>query len=706
MTFLQPWMLLALPLLALPIIIHLVHLRRHQTVPWAAMRFLLAATKMASGLSKLKQYIILALRTLAVATLVLFASRPLISGISGWLGTEASQLSIVLIDRSPSMQLKLGSAGETKQQIALQRIQEWLSASGNTSVVCFATGYEEPINDLSVKSLTSDPRLEPTVMSSNIPLLLDKAREYIERNNVAKATVWIGSDLSEFDWRTNDSSWSVIRDGFSKIAADVSFQILDLTPQEFNRSIKVTGADLVEDGTEDELQLSLQIKSTPVDAAPAEETVSVELEIAGTRTAIPVSLERGFGEVNRFSVKLNAAMSKLASEPTSEGDNKSRSLGWGSVRIAADANESDNVAYFTFETKPLRKTLIVSDNPSAIEAVTIAASIAPNPTAKTAADQVAVNQLDTVDWNQYAVVVWHEQLPTGKALEMIDRFVNEGGQVLCLPPEIPNSNTSFGLRWTGWESSVRSGSDKSLNQLEGVDEKDVPLGARVEQWRNDSQLLGNTMSGTALPLSTLQVAQICRVEGNLTELATLEGNLPLLVRSDGVSEQSKGDVYALCTTTSDDFSTLAKDGIAMYVMIQRLLDSGMAKVGNAKSIQASLEQSERLKDSQTLAIAQPSLSSQQWEQAGVFSKDKLLIAQNRMLEEDDVRLVNDEALRAVFGELKWYKIDAVEASDTLVQEVWRWFAILMLIALLAEGILSAPSRRSKSYKPLFSQPAS
>ncbi len=210
MTFLQPWMLLALPLLALPIIIHLVHLRRHQTVPWAAMRFLLAATKMASGLSKLKQYIILALRTLAVATLVLFASRPLISGISGWLGTEASQLSIVLIDRSPSMQLKLGSAGETKQQIALQRIQEWLSASGNTSVVCFATGYEEPINDLSVKSLTSDPRLEPTVMSSNIPLLLDKAREYIERNNVAKATVWIGSDLSEFDWRTNDSSWSVI----------------------------------------------------------------------------------------------------------------------------------------------------------------------------------------------------------------------------------------------------------------------------------------------------------------------------------------------------------------------------------------------------------------------------------------------------------------------------------------------------------------
>ncbi|MCU0712275.1 MAG: BatA domain-containing protein [Pirellula sp.] len=704
MTFLQPWMLLALPLLALPIIIHLVHLRRHQTVPWAAMRFLLAATKMASGLSKLKQYLILALRTLAIATLVLFASRPLISGISGWLGAEESQLSIVLIDRSPSMQLKLGETGETKQQLAMQRVQEWLSASGNSKIVCFATGYDEPVSDLDVRSLTSDPRLEPTALSSNIPLLLDQAREYIERNNVAKATVWIASDLSEFDWRTSDSTWSVVRDGFSKTPTDVSFQILDLTPQVFNRSIKVTGAELTDGGAEEELQLSLQVKSSPLDAAPAQESVSVELEIAGNRTAIPVSLERGYGEVSRFPIKFTAGMPREASAVSSNDEEKSKTLGWGSVRIAADANESDNVAYFTFETKPLRRTLIVSDNPSAIEAITIAASIAPNPTAKTSSDQVTVKQLDTVDWNQYAVVVWHEQLPTEASLELIERFVNTGGQILFLPPEIPNNNTSFGLRWNGWESLTKTRSAEAESQSNSLDNSDAAVGARVEQWRNDSLLLGNTMSGTALPLSTLQVAKACRIAGNITELATLEGDIALLVRSDAVSEQSKGDVYALCTTTSDENSTLGTDGIAIYVMIQRLLDAGMSKVGSAKSITASTEQSTQLKDSQSIAIAQQSLSSQQWEQAGVFSKDKLLIAQNRMNEEDEVKLVSDETLQSVFGELKWYRIDAVAASNSLVQEVWRWFAILMLIALLAEGILSAPSRRAKGLKPLFSQP--
>jgi hypothetical protein len=701
MTFLQPWMLIALPLLALPIIIHLVHLRRHQTVPWAAMRFLLAATKMASGLSKLKQYLILAMRTLAVATLVLFASRPLVSGISGWLGTEESQLSIVLIDRSPSMQLKLGSSGETKQQIAIQRIQEWLSASGNSKVVCLATPYEEPIADLDIRSIASDPRLEPTAMSSNIPLLLDQAREYIERNNVAKATVWIASDLSDNDWRSDDSSWSVVRDGFSKTAADVSFQILDMTPQTLNRAIKVTAAELTENGAEAELQLSLQIKSSPLDTAPAEESISVELEIAENRTAIPVSLERGYGEVNRFTVKFNAASQLNTAATTTDSTPKNGMLGWGSVRIAVDANEADNVAYFTYETKPLRRTLIVSDNPSSIEAITIAASIPPNPTAKTSADVVTVNQLDTVNWDQYALVIWHDQLPSEGVFALTDKFVNSGGQILFLPPEIPNSTTAYGLQWNAWQGLVATNSAQVESQAGELGENSTAAGVRVEQWRNDSTLLGNTMSGTALPLSSLQVLRACRITGNMTELATLEGEIALLVRSDAVSEQSKGDVYALCTTTATGDSSLAQDGIAIYVMIQRLLDAGMPKVGSAKAIEASMEQSKFLQDSQPMAVAQPSLSSQQWEQAGVFAKDKLLIAQNREPEEDEVRIVSDDRLQSVFGELKWYKIDAVEATSSLVQEVWRWFAIFMLIALLVEGVLSVPSRRTKGLKPLL-----
>ena len=40
MTFIQPWLLYALPLAALPVVIHLIHLYRRRQVKWAAMMFL------------------------------------------------------------------------------------------------------------------------------------------------------------------------------------------------------------------------------------------------------------------------------------------------------------------------------------------------------------------------------------------------------------------------------------------------------------------------------------------------------------------------------------------------------------------------------------------------------------------------------------------------------------------------------------------
>ncbi len=82
MSFLQPWLLWGLPLVAIPIIIHLLNQWRFQTMPWAAMMFLLAARRMTRGYSRLRQWLILAMRALAVAGLVIAVSRPC-SG-DGW----------------------------------------------------------------------------------------------------------------------------------------------------------------------------------------------------------------------------------------------------------------------------------------------------------------------------------------------------------------------------------------------------------------------------------------------------------------------------------------------------------------------------------------------------------------------------------------------------------------------------------------------
>ena len=67
MSFLQPMLLAALPLVALPIIIHLINQRRYQTIRWAAMMFLLAANRMSRGYARLRQWLIMAFRMAVIA---------------------------------------------------------------------------------------------------------------------------------------------------------------------------------------------------------------------------------------------------------------------------------------------------------------------------------------------------------------------------------------------------------------------------------------------------------------------------------------------------------------------------------------------------------------------------------------------------------------------------------------------------------------
>ena len=63
MSFLQPLLLLGLPLVALPLLVHLLHRRRHRTVHWGAMMFLLDAQRLSRGMDRLRFWLIIRART-------------------------------------------------------------------------------------------------------------------------------------------------------------------------------------------------------------------------------------------------------------------------------------------------------------------------------------------------------------------------------------------------------------------------------------------------------------------------------------------------------------------------------------------------------------------------------------------------------------------------------------------------------------------
>ena len=83
MSFLfQSLLAIGLPLVALPLVIHLINLRRHRRVDWAAMDFLLESQKRNKKWILLQQLLLLLLRTSAVALAVMMLAGPVLQ--SGW----------------------------------------------------------------------------------------------------------------------------------------------------------------------------------------------------------------------------------------------------------------------------------------------------------------------------------------------------------------------------------------------------------------------------------------------------------------------------------------------------------------------------------------------------------------------------------------------------------------------------------------------
>ena len=109
MTLLAPWFLLALPLAAIPILLHLFNKPRYRNEPWGAMMFLEEAVQTRSRSIQIQEWILLFLRTLALLLLVLAMTRPAFTGRHG---RESGQPTthVVILDASLSM-MRSGTDG-------------------------------------------------------------------------------------------------------------------------------------------------------------------------------------------------------------------------------------------------------------------------------------------------------------------------------------------------------------------------------------------------------------------------------------------------------------------------------------------------------------------------------------------------------------------------------------------------------------------
>jgi hypothetical protein len=652
MTFLQPILLAAIPLITLPIVIHLINQRRYQSIRWAAMIFLLAANRMSRGYAKLRQWLILMFRVLAIAGLIFAVSRPL---SSGWLGRMAGgrpDTTIILLDRSPSMRQQGPGTVISKLEAGRQQLARTLAVlgSGRWVLIENTTNAAEEIE--SPAALLKLTEAEPASTSADLPAMLEAARDYIRANRPGRTEIWICSDLRQNDWSADSARWQALRDSFLEFPQGIRIHLLAYS-EVASGNVAVQVTNVRRQQTADSAELLISVKLLREEIPGEKLIVPVQFEIEGAHSELTVEMDGPIYELKDHRIPIE----------------RTRERGWGKVSIPADANLADNDFYFVFDRPQPRRTLIVSADPQAIAPLQLAASISSDPAIACSAEIIARSQLAAVDWESFAMVVWHAPLPDGDAAQTVQVFINRGGQVLFLPPRVPGDAEFLGARWQAW-----------------ADEKlDVP----VETWRGDQDLLANTQSGAALPVGRLLIRRTCGLAGELTPLASLKGGRPLLARLP----TNKGGVYFCSTTPDPSDSSLAINGVVLYVLVQRALTAGAAVLGQTRQLVAGDSASEQPATWRQVAGPPDAISTEYLHHAGVYQAGDKLLAVNRSTAEDQAAVLADTRVTDLFKDLDFTRVDdKADSLAGLIQEIWRSFLFMMMISLLVEAGLCLPRR--------------
>ena len=593
MSFLQPMLLAALPLVALPIIIHLINQRRYQTIRWAAMMFLLAANRMSRGYARLRQWLIMAFRMAVIAGLVFTISRPLAGGWLGMASGNRPDTTIVVLDRSPSMQQAGASGVGSKLETGRRQLVRTLETLGSAHWLLIESSTNRPRELESPAALLAAASAEPISASSDLPAMLLAARDYIRANKSGRTEIWICSDLRENDWNAESGRWQSLRDSFLEFSQGVRFHLLaypQTTPD--NLAVRVTGVRRQPAAEGAELLVSLRVSR---EGGSAErESIPVHFEIDGARSELTIEMTGPTFELKDHRIPLE----------------RSHVRGWGKVSIPADANPADNDDWFVFDEPAPRRAIVVAEDPLAARPLQLAAAIAPDSLVKCSAEVVATEALAAVEWEKVALLLWQAPLPDAGTAKRIAAFIERGGQVIFFPPRNPGPAGFLGIQWTTWTS--RS--------------EDLP----VESWRGDQDLLAQTQSGGPLPVGQLQVRNYCGLSGELIALATLRGGAALL----GRVMTGAGGAYFCATTPVVGDSSLATNGVVLYVMVQRALALGARVLGNTRELTAGDPAGENPAAWKRLTGADEAISTDYALHRGIYRAEERLLAVSRAPAED------------------------------------------------------------------------
>ena len=434
---LAPAFFAGLAAIAIPVVIHMIHRERRETVPFPSLMFLRKIPYRSVRRQKIRHLLLLALRCLALAIVVAAFARPFFERkVAAAPAAGDGREVVILIDRSYSM----ANAGRwTRAVEAANTIASQIRALDRVSVVTFASSAAqivEPTTDRGRVERTlavTKPGSETTRYASGFRM----AAQILAGSDLPRREIVLISDFHKSGLGQNDDV---------SLPEGVAVRTIDVSRKEAD-DVAVASVSVARTQAGDRARATVTARTTNLGDAP--KTIEATLELAGRR-------------VDSKRVTIPA---RSTSQVVFAGAPVLSEASRGVVRITTDSQPSNDAFFFTVSEELGAAALIIEPsrprgNMSLF--VTRALAVADDPPVRATAK--AVENVTTTDLRGRSLIVLNEAgLPTGTLGAELRARVKAGAMLFVVPGDAPMAPN--GPSATEWRSvlpaSVGAVADRS-----------------------------------------------------------------------------------------------------------------------------------------------------------------------------------------------------------------------------------------------------
>ena len=651
LTFLNPLFLFGLAAGILPILIHRLTQRKAIQRRFSAVRLLLQSQRVTAKPQRLKHFILLALRILAVLGLVFMMARPVFTR-PGLVSLGGGGANVIVLDNSLSMGFR-ELRGE-RYDLAKKAAKEALKGfEGQVAIIPTVDVQGRQTTPKGVQWMRTEEALKEL---EGIPLsfgrgdtasALGLAYQRLSNLKTSKQ-ILVLSDMVRGDWETLDlSKLGMVSD------ADVTFLRIGGKGRDPNFCLK--SVSLIEG--EAVVGTPARLEAVVSNLSEKSGTTLIQLYLSGTKVD-QKSIDLKTGEDGKAYFEL------FLEKP-----------GWsdGEVRLPGDSLPSDDIFYFSLKVREKAKVLIVDGDPrtslKGSESYYLINALRPGglESSPFLIRVITEAEVASVDLRPYDVIFL---LNTAKPYpSRLASFLESGKPVFIFlgdraSPEEYNAFTL--LPWRIGELRDLGQNPERIAQIDSIHEALHSLSRGSES------------------LKSASFGRYFKIEGSTKNLLTLGNQDPLLVETD----IGRSKLFLFASSADLDWNNLPLKA-AYLPMIQGLLKEAVGLTGS--SLPAGLKVGEPFKEQvRPMQVRGPQGGPGIYQFS--FPSGEVRRGVNPHHEESDLTKIAESELQKKFGTIDVKVIEYQEGTlndlQTVKKELWPFLLAFLLVVLAVEMILA------------------